>query len=155
MQWVALKTNVDYCAPDWGWKKVGNTLSPIATETWKISFAAIANRQRKTHVIQELVPVGNTAYLALLHVADVAEKSAIIAMQVKWSTARIMMKMSTAIARQRISWWMMGYDWRPSMFSGRWGMTDGRWGTSHFDTFCRFTSLLLWLFSFTDPFAFY
>ena len=96
----------------------------------KISFAAIANRQRKTLVLQELVPVGNTAYLALLHVADVAEKSAIIAMQVKWSTARIMMKMSTATARQRISWWMMGYDWRPSMFSGRWGMTDGRWGTT-------------------------
>ena len=28
-------------------------------------------------------------------------------------------------------------------------------GTSHFDKFCRFTSLILWLFYFTDPFAFY
>ena len=60
-------------------------------------------------------------------------------------------------------------DGRPSMFGGRWGMADGRWGTtdgrrvtiggrwgtSHLDKFCRFTSFLLLLFYFKDPFAFY
>ena len=66
---------------------------------FKISFAAISNRQRKTLVVQELAPVGNTAYLVFLYVAVNAEKSAIVAMQVKWTTAKIMMKMSTALAR--------------------------------------------------------
>ena len=66
---------------------------------FKISFDAISNRQRKTLVVQELAPVGNTAYLVFLYVAVNVEKSAIIAMQVKWTTARIMMKMSTALAR--------------------------------------------------------
>ena len=32
MQWVALKTDADYSALDRGSKKIGNTLSPIATD---------------------------------------------------------------------------------------------------------------------------